>query len=173
VATCSRAARRAALALALVLPLPLACTKKAVDLPTPEAARAAYAANVGVRDVALNGNVVEFSIRQPTSELQHGGSLWARLGPYVYLFSPGTEHLFDEYQDLAGVRVTTIGPSGQWVARALLPRDTMSSVLWQRSLNILGHALQEGTTNPRRLEELIDWGEQHTRYQYNPKFLPR
>lgn len=144
-----------------------------VRLPTPAQARAIYEKNVGVDSVALNGNVVEFRIRQPSSQLQRGGSLWARVGPYVYLFSPATRKLFDTYPGLAGVRVITTGPRGTEVARALLPRDTMSDIKWRRSLNLLGHALQQGTQKPTLLEDLIDWGERHTQYEYNKEYLPR
>ena len=61
--------------------------------------------------------------------------------------------------------------SGEEVARATLARDRLSDVRWRRSLNILGHALQQGRENPRRLEELTEWGEEHTEFRYNPEFV--
>ncbi len=142
-------------------------------LPTPEQARAIYEKSTPVDSVDLSGNVMEFHIHQPTTDLERGGSLWARVGPYIYLFSPATQQLLDRYPDLAGVRVIMTGPKGEEVARALLPRDTMSDIKWRRSLNLLGHALQEGTQKPARLEDLIDWGERNTQFEYNEKFLPR
>lgn len=143
-----------------------------LDLPTPEAARLAYANNRGVRRVTLDGKIVVFHVRQSTRELRQGGSVWGKVGPYVYLFSPGTRNLFERYTDLAGVKVVTFLPDGQEVAWALLPRDTMTDLLWKRSLNILGHALQQGTQNPAMLNALVQWGESHTRFGYNRKFLP-
>ncbi len=168
--------RPATLLLVLLLTLLLpACHRspRAPRLPTPEQARALFARNAGVDSVALSGNVVQYWIRQPTGELRRGGSLWAQVGPYVYLFTPSTRQLFTDYPDVGGVRVVTVGPGGAEIARALLPRDTMSDILWRRSLNILGHALQEGTKDPARLDDLVKWGERHTSYSYNPKFVPR
>lgn len=145
---------------------------KKLDLPTPEAAKLAFSKNHGVRKVAVKGNVVIFHIRQPGGDLRRGGSMWAEVGPYIYLFSPGTRNLFQRYKDLGGVQVTTVTYGGQEVATALLPRDTMSELLWQRSLNILGHALKDGSSNPAALDTLINWGEAHTRFNYNKRFLP-
>jgi hypothetical protein len=69
--------------------------------------------------------------------------------------------------------VVTQTPDGREVARATLRRTELSDVLWRRSLNILGRALNEGTERPRILEELVDWGEDHTEFQYDPAFVPR
>ncbi len=160
-------------AFALLAGLAACGGRKQGELPSLTAARAAYAQSTGVDSVRLNGNVLEYWIRQPPEQLRRGGSLWARVGPYIYLFTPATRQLFDRYDGLAGVRIITQGPGGKTVAQALLPRDTMSDVKWRRSLNILGHALQEGTKQPTRLEDLIDWGERNTRFEYNPEFLPK
>jgi hypothetical protein len=43
-------------------------------------------------------------------------------------------------------------------------------VQWRRALNLLGRALQEGSERPRRLEELVQWGEAHTEYRYAPPY---
>ena len=146
--------------------------RRELPLPTAEEARAFYANASGVTDVELNGNVVEVRVRQPLDQLRRGGSLWARVGPYIYLFTPGTRDLFDEYPGVAAVRVITISPGGTEIARATLLRETMNDILWRRSLSLLSHALHEGTRRPSRLEDLVNWGESHTEYVYNPTYVP-
>lgn len=143
-----------------------------LPMPTAEDARAYYDGHRGVREVHIDGNVVEVEVQQPREQLRRGGSLWARGGPYVHLFSPSTRDLFEAWPGVAGVRVITHSPDGDEVARALLVRDTMNGLLWRRSLNLLGHALNEGTARPRRLEELIHWGEDRTQYEYDPDYVP-
>ncbi|HLU24692.1 MAG TPA: hypothetical protein VKZ58_03235 [Longimicrobiales bacterium] len=141
-------------------------------VPTEEEARAFFEDHGGLTDVEVSGNVVVLKVRQPIEQLRRGGSLWAKVGPYIYLFSPNTQNLLKAYDGVAAVRVVTVTAGGVEVARATLHRDTLSDILWRRSLNILGHALQEGTERPRRLEELVTWGERYTEYEYNPEFIP-
>lgn len=141
-------------------------------VPTAEQAAAYYENASGLIGVELNGNVVEVRVRQPAGQLRRGGSLWARVGPYIYLFTPGTRDLLEAYGGVAAVRVITLAPGDVEVARATLMRDTLSDILWRRSLNILGHALNEGTQRPSRLEDLAEWGERHTEYRYNPNYVP-
>ncbi|MGH7475094.1 MAG: hypothetical protein ACRELD_02280 [Longimicrobiales bacterium] len=140
-------------------------------LPSSEEVREIYAEHVGVDSVVISGNVVELHVRQPAEQLRRGGSLWARVGPYIAVFSPSSRDLFERYADVAAVRVITVGGFGDEVARAMLRRDALSDIQWRRSLNLLGHALREGTERPTRLEQLIEWGEQHTEYEYNERFL--
>jgi hypothetical protein len=123
--------------------------------------------------IELNGNVVEVRVRQPYDQLDRGGSLWARVGPFIYLFTPTTRQVFEDHPGVAAVRVVTLLPDDSEVARAMLRRDALNETRWRRSLNILGHALQEGQENPRRLEELTDWGEAYTEYRYNPDYVRR
>jgi hypothetical protein len=138
---------------------------------TPAPPTAEEVEHRGVIDVTMNGNVVELRVRQPFRQLERGGSLWARVGPFVYLMSPSTRSVFEELPGVAAVRVITVLPNGDEVARAMLRRDGLSGVEWRRTLNILGHALQEGQENPRRLEELTEWGEDHTEFHYNPDYV--
>jgi hypothetical protein len=140
-------------------------------LPTPEELAPYYAAYENVVGIELSGNVVELEVTQPYDQLQRGGSLWARVGPYVYLFTPATRQVFYDYPSVAAVRVVTVVPHGEEVARAMLRRDTMGDIQWRRSLNVLGWALQEGTKSPRRLEQLTDWGEAHSEFRYNPDYV--
>jgi hypothetical protein len=79
--------------------------------------------------------------------------------------------VFEDVPGVSAVRVITHLPDGEEVARAMLRRDELSDILWRRTLNILGHALQEGRQNPRRLEELTEWGEEHTEFHYNPAYV--
>lgn len=139
--------------------------------PTAEEVAPYYAEHRGVIDSQMNGNVFELRVRQPYEQVQRGGSLWARVGPFVYLMTPSTRSLFQDFPGVAGVRVITVLPDGEEVARAMLRRDALTDVRWRRTLNILGHALSEGRESPRLLEELTEWGEEHTEFRYNPDYV--
>jgi hypothetical protein len=99
--------------------------------------------------------------------------LWARVGPYIYLFTEETQRLFQDFPGLAGVRVATRTAGGVAVANAMLTRDELSGVLWRRSLNIAGQARRDGTERPGLLEDLIRWGEEHTEFEYSESYNPR
>lgn len=143
-----------------------------LTLPPIEDVRAIYREHGLDAAIAYKGNVVEIRVAQPAEQVRRGGSLWARVGPWIYLFSPGTQHVLDEHPGVAAVRVITrIG--NREVARATLRNGILSDVLWRRSLNILGHAVREGTRDPARLQELAEWGERYGEYTYNPEFVPR
>ncbi len=154
--------------LPLLLGLLAGCEERDLSLPTARAVEAAYDYD-GELSVTMSGNVAEVTIVQPAQQLQRGGSLWAKVGPYILLFSRETETLFQEYPGLAGVRVITRS-GGNEVARALLPRDTLNDLTWRRALNIAGLARRDGTERPTRLEDLVRWGEDHTEHEYNPRY---
>ena len=139
----------------------------------PEAAEVAtyYAQYRGVDSVRMSGNVAVLHVEQPYDQVERGGSLWARVGPYVYLMTPATRSVLTDHPGLAAVRVVTHLSGGDEVARAMLRRDALSDILWRRTLNILGHALQAGQENPRKLEELTEWSERHTEFRYNPEYV--
>lgn len=139
--------------------------------PAAEAIEPYYAGHRGVDTIRLSGNVVELHVSQPYAQLDRGGSLWARVGPFVYLMTPATRAIFDDFPGVAAVRVVTHLPDGDEVARAMLRRDALTDVRWRRTLNILGHALQEGRENPRKLEELTEWSEEYTEFHYNPEYV--
>lgn len=145
------------------------------DLRLPDQVEAAgfYHNFEGVSAVELSGNVVVLHIQQPLVQLRRGGSLWARVGPYIYLLSPGTRDLLAAFPGVAAVRVITYTAKDEEVARAMLLRDSMSDYQWQRSLHLLGLALKEGTGDPKRLTDLVRWGEQYTDYNYSPTYVPR
>lgn len=170
--------RRAAMAFAAVS-LVAACDRilpQRADLTLPPIAdvRAIYERNgLASGEFALNGNVVEITVPQPADQVQRGGSLWARVGPYIYLFTPATREVFETWEGVAAVRVITRLPQGPEVARARLDRARLNDVRWQRALNILGHALQEGTERPVLIEDLVNWGEEYTEHSYNPDYVRR
>jgi hypothetical protein len=132
-----------------------------------------YAGHGGLLGVEVKGNVVVLRVNQPFQQIDRGGSLWARVGPYVFLMTPATRQVFEDFPAVAAVRVITELPDGSEVARAMLRRDALNEVRWRRTLNILGHALQDGHESPRRLEELTDWGEAYTEFRYNPRYVNR
>ena len=134
-----------------------------LELPDPAVAAAAYGDSLAG---AVRGNV--FELRVPISpELLRGGTIWARGGPFFYLFSRDTQELFLQYPDLAAVRVVTEDQAGEEIARALLQRGELSEFEWDRALQLGAVAQQQGTERPRRIEELIEWGEEHTVFEYS------
>lgn len=161
------------LAVAGVL-LSTACEEpQQLTLPTVEQAKSYFASVSDLKEVEINGNVVVVVVQQSSQQLRRGGSLWARVGPYIYLFSEETRTLFEDYNGVAGVRVITQTSNGTTVANALLARDTLSDILWRRSLNIAGQARRNGTERITLLEDLINWGEDHTEFEYNQRYVPR
>ena len=119
------------------------------DLVVPEASEVeSFYTYRGELSVEMSGNVAEITVSQDPDQLRRGGTLWAKVGPYVVLFSEETRDLFREFSGLAGVRVITRNPWGEEVARAFMTRDALNEVTWQRALNISGHARREGTPLP-------------------------
>jgi hypothetical protein len=118
----------------------------------------------------MSGNVAVITIVQPSRHISRGGTLWAKVGPYVLIFSKETEGLFQDYPGLAGVRAITVSSAGPEIARALLTRDELTDVKWRRALNISGLARRDGTRRPTLLEDLVEWGEEHTQFEYNPRY---
>lgn len=119
----------------------------------------------------LNGNVVDLRIEQPSRQLERGGRLWARVGPYIFLFSPQTRELFDTFSGVAAVRARTVSESDEWVAEATLRHDTLNPITWQDARRVVARARRQGTDKPGFLEDLIRFGEEHTEYRYNETFL--
>lgn len=140
-------------------------------LPEAEDVASYYESQTGL-EAELVGNVAVITVAQSPQQLRRGGSLWAKVGPYVYLFTEETYQLLEDYPGLAAVRVVTrVG--GAEVANALLARDELSGVLWRRSLNIAGQARRDGTGRVTLLEDLVEWGEEHTEFTYNPRYTSR
>lgn len=164
----SRVITRLGVGLSVVV-LAAACARSKLTLPTAKEIEAHYTYR-GKLTARMNGNLAEVTVIQPTSQITRGGVLWAKVGPYVLLFSDDTRSLFDDYSGLAAVRVTTELAGGREIASALLKRTELSDILWRRSLHIAGMARKYGTKRPALLDDLVSWGEQHTRYKYNGQY---
>ena len=73
---------------------------------------------------------------------------------------------------MSGVRVITRTDfNKQEVARAFLHRDGLNELTWRRARNIAGKARTEGTRRPVLLEELVEWGQEHTEFGYSEEFV--
>lgn len=118
------------------------------------------------------GNVAVLTVQQSAQQLREGGRLWAKVGPYIFLFTSETRQLLEDFSGLAGVRVITRVGDAE-VANALLVADELPDVLWRRSLNIAGKARRDGTDRMTLLEDLVEWGEAHTEFTYNERYLRR
>lgn len=146
-----------------------ACEQAPVLLPTEAEAEAIYEGqNV---DVSISGNVVVLTAVQSTDQLRRGGSLWAKVGPYIYLFSDPTRELLTRYDGVGGVRVTTRTSGGTEIASVLMPRDALNDLTWRRALNISGLARRDGSSQLSRLSDLVEWGEEHTDFEYNSQWV--
>lgn len=143
-------------------------TQKELELPTESEVEGTYGSRA---DVRLNGNVVDVRVEQQRRQLRRGGELWARAGPYIYLFSPKTQELFRQYNGLAAVRVRTVTPDGEMIAQAMLRRDELTALTWPRAKRLLARAQKEGTKHPSYMADLVDYGEEHTEYEYNPRYV--
>ena len=161
--------RRAILALLLATSLSASgCARPETnELPDQAALDSAYGERV---EVTLNGNVVEARVRQDAEQLRRGGPIWAKAGPYIYLFTPQTQALFENYGGVGGVRVTTVDGRGELIARALLERGTLNSVTWQRAINVAGRARVDGTSRPQTMVDLTDFGEDNASYEYSQRY---
>ncbi len=149
----------------------LSCNKVDLTLPSDSEVSAIFAASSSVT-ASMNGNVVEVVVEQPLFQIRRGGSLWAKVGPYIYLFTKETESIFQQYPGVAGVRVVTRTSRRQEeVARAMLYRGRLNTITWQRAQNIAGRARRDGSGRPVYLEELVEWGEDHTEYGYSEDFV--
>lgn len=154
---------------ALVVGLAAACEREPqLTLPAPSDLEGRYGPGAEVR---LNGNVIDVRVDQPASQLARGGPLWAKVGPYIFLFSPQTRELLEGFTGVGGVRVRTVDRRGGTVAEALLPRDTLTSVTWPRAIQMAGRARLEGTRRPSYMADLVRFGEAHTRFEYGPRYV--
>ncbi len=153
----------------LVFGSSVGCGGPDLSIPSSSEVEKAYTYGGGL-SATMHGNVAEITIVQADRQLRRGGTLWAKVGPFILLFSKETEALFRDYPGLAGVRAVTVTPDGAEVARALLARDALNDLTWRRALNIAGLARRDGTRRPTLLEDLVEWGEDHTEFEYNPRF---
>ena len=87
------------LAMSLILG-PLGCEEANLSLPSESEVEAHYTTSSDLT-VRVSGNVVELMVDQPLRQVRRGGSLWAKVGPYIYLFSDETETLLQDYAGLS------------------------------------------------------------------------
>ncbi|MEE2668718.1 MAG: hypothetical protein VYD78_01810 [Gemmatimonadota bacterium] len=161
---------RIGLALSLLFG-PIACQSRDLSVPSGEEARARFRASSTV-SVGVTGNVIEVNVNQPFQQIRRGGVLWAKVGPYVYLFTEEAETLLRDYPGVSGIRVITrTSRRNTEVARAFLRRDALNEITWKRARNIAGRARRDGTRRPVLLEELIEWGQDHTEFTYSDQFV--
>ena len=150
-----------------------ACEVADLPMPSEEQARAHYRSSAGL-NFRVSGNLVEITVSQPLQQVRRGGTLWAKVGPYIYLFTGETESLLRAYPGIAGVRVITqTSRRDTEVARAILLSDELNELTWKRARNIAGKARIDGTRRPSFLEDLVEWGEDHTEFAYSSEFVQR
>ena len=163
---------RSGVTIVLALALLAGCQTEQVDYPTPSAEEIEpHFAFAGGVSVAISGNVAQVTVPFDPEEYALGGDLWAKAMPYIFLFSPGSRDAFDEHPGLGGVRVISQHPNGETIAEALLSRGTLNQVTWQRAISIAGTAREEGTDRPGTMQTLVQWGEEHTDFEYNPDYI--
>ena len=121
--------------------------------------------------VTLNGNVVDVEVYQSADQLRRGGATWAKVGPFIYLFSPQTKDIFESWSGVGGVRVTTTDGRGRMVGRAMLPRGTLNRLTWSRAINLVGKARLEGTRRPSYILDLIEYGEETADFEYSSTYV--
>ncbi len=159
----------------LALGLATSACREPVDLTLPSDETAAdYYASASVRGVELSGNVAVVTVVQRAADLRRGGSLWAKMGPYIHIFSPATEELLRDHPGVAGVRVRTVTSADTEVASVLLERVTLNDITWKTARAHVAHALtDEGAEQVRSIERLVQYGERRTTHEYNPAFMRR
>lgn len=143
-----------------------ACTVEGGRLPTAAELSGLYG---GEAELSLNGNVVDVRVQQDPAQIRHGGTLWAKVGPYIFLFSPQTQEVFERFPAVAAVRVRTYAGRDR-LAEAMLKRDELNSVTWREANRRVARARLEGTRRPGYLEALVRYGEDHTEFEYAPRF---
>ena len=142
---------------------------EAPQMPAAAEVEAAYGERV---EAEVSGNLLRVRVPMPEG-FERGGSLWARSGPYFYLFTTATRDLLLQYRDIAAVEVVATTEAEEEVARARLLRDTLNEITWQRAIAFASQAQTEGTESPRHVDRLVRFGEERTEYEYNPEFVSR
>ncbi|HET7273993.1 MAG TPA: hypothetical protein VFI91_02370 [Longimicrobiaceae bacterium] len=136
------------------------------ELPDPAVAQEWFGEDARV---SLSGNVLELRGTIPAEFLRRGGSIWAESGPYFYIFNVKVQELLEQYPDLAGVRAIAYTEDGEEVARAMLRRDAITGGQFEHGVRLASRAQTEGTESPRRVEDLIQFGEEYTEYEYRER----
>lgn len=138
------------------------------EMPPIAEVQSAYGEAV---EAEISGNLVRLHVPMP-SGFERGGTLWARSGPYFYLFTTATRDLLTAYPDVAAVEVVASTAEGEEVARARLLRSTLNAITWPHAIAYASQAQAEGTASPRFVDRLVRYGEDNTEYEYDPDFVP-
>ncbi|MEX2532097.1 MAG: hypothetical protein WD960_15135 [Gemmatimonadota bacterium] len=156
----------------LALALVIGCQPGQEEHPPPAAEEVEpHFTFAGGVSIEISGNVARVTVPFDPEEYARGGDLWAKAMPYIFLFSPGSRDAFEAHPGLAGIRVLSQHPNGDIIAEALLSRGNLNQLTWQRAINIAGAARQEGTDRPGTMQTLVEWGEDHTDFEYNPDYI--
>ncbi len=118
-------------------------------------------------EARFDGNLLEIRGTIDPEFLRRGGRIWARSGPYFYLFNVHVHRLLIEYPDIAAVRAIAVTEGGDELAVATLARGAMNEPRWQEAMARVAYAQRDGTENPRLVERLIQFGEDYTEYSYH------
>jgi hypothetical protein len=132
-------------------------------MPDPIEAAAWYGPGT---EASVSGNVLEIRGTIQDDLLRRGGRIWEQSGPYFYLFNVHVQALLRDYPDIAAVRAITYTTDGEELARATLHRSELSEIQWREALGRASLAQSQGTESPRRIEELIRYGEDRTEHRY-------
>ncbi len=132
-------------------------------MPDPSEAAAWFGPDA---EASVSGNVLEIRGVMADDLLRRGGRIWERSGPFFYLFNVHVQQLLRDYPDIAAVRAITYSQDGEELARATLHRSELSEVQWREALGRASLAQSQGTESPRRIEELIRYGEDRTDHRY-------
>ena len=145
--------------------LALGCEAPATQpaLPDPQQAQEWFGEGT---QVALEGDVLVITGTIEADYLRRGGRIWARSGPYFYLFNIKVREFFTNHPGLAGVKATAVTEDGRVLATATVHRNGLNELRWQEALARASLAQTEGTDNPRLVERLIQFGEDHTEFEY-------
>jgi hypothetical protein len=143
----------------------IGCERADREWVLPDAAEVAAWYGEGA-EAHFDGNRLEIRGTIDPDYLRRGGRLWARSGPYFYLFNVHIHQLLVDYPDIAAVRAIALTPSGEELAVATLARGGMNEPRWQEAMARVAIAQRDGTRNPRVVEQLIQFGEDHTEYSY-------
>lgn len=122
-------------------------------------------------EAEISGNLIRLRVPMPAG-FERGGTLWARSGPYFYLFTTATRDLLANYPDVAAVEVIASTAEGEQVARARLLRGTLNGITWPHAIAYASQAQAEGTESPRFVDRLVRYGEDNTEFEYDPDFVP-
>lgn len=133
------------------------------DLPNTEEVEVWFGGEIAA---SFDGNLLEIRGVMDRDYLRRGGQLWARSGPYFYLFNVHVQQLLLDYPDIAAVRAKAMTEDGEVLAVATLHRSKLNEIRWREALARASLAQTEGSERPQVVERLIRFGEDHTEFTY-------